>query len=128
MQKYSIRELRREFGLTARTLRHYEEKGLIFPIRQGVTRYFSERDRVRLSLTVRGRRLGFSLDEIREIIDLYNPLTPNDQSQILLLCSKIEKYRSLLISKINDISDTLMLMNDVEKNALETLERIKHSD
>ncbi|HCU90090.1 MAG TPA: MerR family transcriptional regulator [Gammaproteobacteria bacterium] len=126
IQTYGIRELRREFGVTARTLRHYEDKGLIKPIRQGVTRRFSERDRVRLGLTVRGRRLGFSLDEIKEIIDMYNPLSPNDQSQILLLCSKIEKYRSLLINKINDISDTLKLMDDVEKDALGTLEQIKH--
>tara|TARA_B100001123_G_C15234209_1_gene996432 strand:+ start:663 stop:842 length:180 start_codon:yes stop_codon:yes gene_type:complete len=57
---------------------------------------------------------------------MYNPLSPNDQSQILLLCSKIEKYRSLLINKINDISDTLKLMDDVEKDALGTLEQIKH--
>ncbi len=123
MRTYGIRELGQEFGITARTLRHYEEKGLISPERQGLTRVFSERDRVRLNLTVRGRRLGFSLDEIKEIIDMHDPSAPNDQAQILLLCSKIEKYRSVLINKINDISDTLKLMNEVERDALSTLDR-----
>lgn len=123
MQTYGIRELAREFGVTARTLRYYENKGLINPERQGVTRIFSERDKVRLSLTVRGKRLGFSLEEIKEIIDMYDPTQPNDPSQILLLCAKIGKYRELLTNKINDISDTFKLMDEVERQALKTLHR-----
>lgn len=113
MQTYGIRELGQEFGITARTLRHYEEKWLITIKRQGVTRIFSELDKVRLNLTVRGRRLGFALDEIKEIIDMYDPSAPNDQVKILLLCSRIEKYRGILINKINYISYTLKLMNEV---------------
>ncbi len=69
---YSIRELTKELGVTARTLRHYEDEGLIAPERRGQTRIYSQRDRARLTLILRGRRVGFSLAEIGEILDLYN--------------------------------------------------------
>ena len=121
MRTYGIRELRKEFGITSRTLRFYEDKGLIHPERCGVTRIYSERDKVRLNLTVRGKRLGFSLVEIKDIIDMYDPARPNDPSQILYLCSKIREYRNKLSSKINDINDTFKLMDEVEREALETL-------
>ncbi len=121
MQTYGIRELGEEFGITARTLRFYEDKGLVHPKRQGVTRIFSERDKVRLNLTVRGKRLGFSLEEIKEIIDMYDPTHPTDPSQILYLCQKIRKYREKLTNKINDINDTFKLMNEVEREALNAL-------
>lgn len=121
MQTYGIRELGQEFGISARTLRFYEDKGLINPARQGVTRIFSERDKVRLSLTLRGKRLGFSLEEIKDIIEMYDPGQPGDPSQILHLCRKIRHYRKNLLNKINDINDTLKLMDEVERQALETL-------
>ena len=121
MQTYGIRELGREFGITSRTLRFYEDKGLIHPKRQGVTRVFSERDKVRLNLTVRGKRLGFSLEEIKEIIGMYDPTHPTDPSQILYLCQKIREYREKLTNKINDISDTFKLMDEVEREALNML-------
>ncbi|MGB8362951.1 MAG: MerR family transcriptional regulator [Rhizomicrobium sp.] len=69
---YSIRELTKEFGVTARTLRHYENEGLIAPERHGQNRLYSARDRARITLILRGRRIGFSLAEIREILDLYD--------------------------------------------------------
>jgi DNA-binding transcriptional MerR regulator len=68
---YSIAELAREFGITARTIRFYEDEGLIKPRRQGLTRLYSTHDRVRLSWILRGKRLGFSLAEIKELLDLY---------------------------------------------------------
>ena len=68
---YSIAELAREFGITARTIRFYEDEGLIKPRRQGLTRLYSAHDRVRLSWILRGERLGFSLAEIKELLDLY---------------------------------------------------------
>ena len=71
-ETYSITELRREFGVSARTLRFYEDKGLLSPARDGQTRVFSYRDRARLQLILRGKRVGFSLTEIKEILDLYN--------------------------------------------------------
>ncbi len=68
---YTIRDLTRELGVTARTLRHYEAEGLIAPRREGQHRLYSARDRARITLVLRGRRVGFSLAEIREILDLY---------------------------------------------------------
>jgi len=69
---YSIAELAREFGITARTIRFYEDEGLVKPRRQGLTRLYSAHDRVRLSWILRGKRLGFSLAEIKELLDLYH--------------------------------------------------------
>ena len=69
---FSIRQLTKEMGVTSRTLRHYEDEGLLSPERQGQSRIYSQRDRARLLLILRGRRVGFSLSEIREILDLYN--------------------------------------------------------
>ena len=69
---YTIRDLTREFGVTSRTLRHYEDEGLIAPARRGSARIYSARDRARLSLILRGRRVGFGLAEIGEILDLYD--------------------------------------------------------
>ena len=69
---YTISELAQEFGVTTRTIRHYEDQGLLAPARHGVVRVFSARDRVRLKLALRGKRLGFGLNEIRELFDLYD--------------------------------------------------------
>ena len=69
---WSIAEVAQEFGVTHRTVRHYEELGLIAPARRGTTRVYHRRDRTRLGLILRGRRLGFPLEEIRTIIDLYD--------------------------------------------------------
>ena len=69
---YSIRQLCREFGATARALRFYEDKGLLNPARKGQTRVYDARDRARLKLILRGRRIGFSLQEIQEMLDLYD--------------------------------------------------------
>ena len=68
---YSIRQLTKEMGVTSRTLRHYEDEGLLSPERQGLARIYSQRDRARIILILRGRRVGFSLAEIREILGLY---------------------------------------------------------
>ncbi len=69
-QKYTISELAAEFGVTARTLRFYEDKGLLQPMRSGQTRVYSATDRARLRLILRGKRVGFTLEEIREMMDL----------------------------------------------------------
>ena len=69
---FSIADLAEEFGVTLRSIRHYEDKGLLAPTRQGMTRVYSRRDRARLKLILRGRRLGFSLDDIQHMLDLYD--------------------------------------------------------
>lgn len=71
-ESYSITDLSEEFGVTARALRFYEDEGLISPERQGLARIYSRRDRARLAWILRGKRVGFSLTEIREMIDLYD--------------------------------------------------------
>jgi DNA-binding transcriptional MerR regulator len=68
---FTIRQLTKEFGVTARALRFYEEEGLIAPSRRGQTRLYSPRDRARIVLILRGRRVGFSIAELRELLDLY---------------------------------------------------------
>lgn len=87
---YSIRQLSKEFDVTARALRFYEDKGLISPERKGQTRLYSPRDRARLQLILRGKRLGFSLIEIHEILDLY---TPKDHGAAQMRAT-LHKYRS----------------------------------
>ena len=107
--------------MTPRTLRFYEDKGILHPLRKGTVRQYSERDRTRLKLTLRGRRLGFTLEECNEIIDMYEPGAANDTPQLLYLCEKIRQHRSLLIEKIRDIEDTLETMNKVERKCLKKL-------
>jgi DNA-binding transcriptional MerR regulator len=121
---YSIAELAREFAVTPRALRFYESKGLLEPRREGQRRIFSERDRVRLKLTLRGKRLGLTLEEITEIIDMYDPSGSSDAPQLLLLCTRIGAHRRLLLERLQDIQATLAAMDEVEKGCLETLARL----
>src|SRR5262245_5505604 len=93
--QYTISELAREFGVTTRTIRHYEDEGLLSPQREGMNRQFSNRDRVRLKLALRGKRLGFSLAEIRELFDLYD-LAHDEKRQLQEFLSKLERRRALL--------------------------------
>lgn len=115
---YSITALSKQFGITPRTLRFYEHKGILDPERRGQTRVYTERDKTRLKLTLRGKRLGLSLEECCEIIDMYNPDQPNDTRQLLRLCQKIREHRAQLIEKIKDIEETLKAMDEVEQKCL----------
>ncbi len=120
-QSYSIKTLSRDFEITPRALRFYEDKGILNPTRRGTTRLYSERDRTRLKLTLRGKRLGLKLEECREIIDMYDPKQPNDSLQLLRLCEKIREHRASLLTKIKDIEETLQAMDDVEGKCLSKL-------
>jgi DNA-binding transcriptional MerR regulator len=82
---YSIRQLCREFGATARALRFYEDKGLLTPARKGQTRVYDARDRARLKLILRGRRIGFTLTEIQEMLDLYDRNDGNTHQMAIAL-------------------------------------------
>ena len=123
-RRYSIQQLAQEFAVTPRALRFYEDKGLIAPARRGQTRLYSDRDRTRLRLALRGRRLGFSLEECREIIDLYNPKQPGGARQLLRLCDKIREHRAELLQKLRDIEATLGTMGEVEAKCLAELLQI----
>ena len=86
---WTVGELAEEFGVTTRTLRFYEARGLIAPERRGTARIFHARDRVRLQLILRGKRFGMSLPEIREIVDMYDGATSSERQQLELLLSRL---------------------------------------
>ncbi len=123
-QAYSIQQLSREFAVTPRALRFYEDKGLLTPARRGATRLYSDRDRIRLRLALRGKRLGFSLEECREIIDMYDPRQPSGARQLLRLCDKIREHRSELLQKLRDIEATMVMMDEVEAKCFAELMQI----
>jgi DNA-binding transcriptional MerR regulator len=103
---FTIRQLTKEFSVTARTLRFYEDEGLIAPARRGQTRIYSPRDRARIILILRGRRVGFSLAEIREILDLYD-VHDGGKAQIMHARKKFaERVETLERQKI-DIEESL---------------------
>jgi len=108
-RSYGITELAREFGITTRTIRHYEEQGLLSPRREGTVRIFSARDRVRLKLALRGKRLGFSLNEIRELFDLYD-LARDEKKQLEEFLAKLERRRAILEQQREDIE---VMLNEV---------------
>lgn len=108
-QTFSISALAREFGVTTRTIRHYEEQGLLSPRREGTSRIFSARDRVRLKLALRGKRLGFSLSDIRELFELYD-LARDERKQLEEFLAKLEKRRALLEQQKEDIE---VMLNEV---------------
>lgn len=119
---YSIAQLAGEFGVTTRTLRFYEAKGLLAPQRSGSRRQFSERDRTRLRLALRGKRLGFSLEECREIIDMYDSSQVGNEAQLGALLKKISQHRNALLTKLADIQATLDAMEQVEAQCLANLQ------
>ena len=121
MTEYSIQNLAEQFGVSARALRFYEGKGLLSPLRRGQTRIYSERDKTRLLLTLRGKQLGFSLEECRDIIDMYDPSQSDNTQQLIRLCQKITEHRSALLEKMNAMEATLKQMDEVEKKCLDKL-------
>lgn len=111
---YSITELTREFGISTRTLRFYEDEGLIHPLRRGRTRLFRPSDRHLLQQIMRGKRLGFSIAEIHEIIQMYRE-PPGEAGQLRLLMKRVEEKREDLRQKRRDIDETLRELDQVEE-------------
>ena len=106
---YNISELAREFGVTTRTLRHYEDQGLVTPTREGINRIYSHRDRVRLKLALRGKRLGFSLSELRELFQLYD-LANDERRQLEEFAVKLERRRAQLELQREDVE---VMLNEI---------------
>lgn len=115
-----ITELTEEFGVTTRTLRFYEDRKLLSPFRRGRKRLYRPRDRIRLRLILRGKRLGLSLDEISEILDLYDE-TSGAERQIDKLLERIDVRRQALLAQKQDIDDALRELATVEKKARDHL-------
>lgn len=118
--EYTISELSAEFDITTRTIRFYEEKGLLNPRRIGNARVYSPADRTKLKLILRGKRLGFTLEESRSIIEMYDPERGNtDQLQSLL--AKIREKRDQLEQQLHDIDVMMLDLRDSEEKCLEAL-------
>ena len=119
---YSVTELARDLGVTARTIRFYEDQGLILPQRAGATRVYTRRDRARMSLILRGKRLGFSIKEIKEFLDLYVvDVTQVEQMQLLL--AKVRQRASSLEEQRRALEETLRELKDIEKLTVEALQQ-----
>jgi len=119
---YSVTELARELDVTARTIRFYEDQGLILPQRAGTTRVYTHRERARMILILRGKRLGFSIKEIKEFLDLY-VVDITKTSQLQLLLSKVRERARLLAEQKRALDETLRELKDIEKLTLEALEK-----
>ena len=120
---WRITDLAREHAVTLRTIRFYEDRGLLAPERRGTLRVYRNRDRVRLALVLRGRRLGFSLDEIARIIDMYDA-EPGEVGQLRYLLQQIAARRIELEQRRHDIDDTLTELAEVERRCHEDLTRL----
>ena len=117
---FTITELTREFGISTRTIRFYEDEGLIKPLRRGRTRLFRPSDRRLLSFILRGKRLGFSIAEIREILNMYKE-PPGEEGQLRLLIKRVSEKRGELEQKRRDIEETLRELETVEEASLTRL-------
>jgi len=122
MRSFTIRELTREFDVTARTIRHYEELGLLAPERRGQTRIYSAADRTRLKLILRGKRLGFSLEESRAIIGMYDPVHGN-HAQLERLLERVRLQRETLLARRRDLEAMLQELDEAEAGCLAALGR-----
>lgn len=118
-ETYTITDLAEEFGITTRAIRFYEDKGLLSPRRNGLNRVYGRRDRARLKLVLRGKRLGFSLADIREMLDLYN-VGDGQHEQLKLLQVKVRERLAALYRQRQDIDDAIAELQDGERQ-IETL-------
>ena len=110
---YSISDLAQEFNLTTRAIRFYEDEGLLQPGRSGRRRVYDTRDRVRLKLILRGKRLGFSLSEVRDIIEMYD-LDSGEAGQLSYFLEQIQQRREALEQQRHDIDLTLEELDNIE--------------
>jgi DNA-binding transcriptional MerR regulator len=125
---WTIAELAGAFRVTARTIRFYEGEGLIAPRREGQKRLYSQRDRTRLRLILRGKRLGFSLGEIREILDLYDDAERGEAAQLNLLLDRIAERRADLESKRRDLEAALSELEQVERGCRARLGQLREGN
>ena len=115
---FAIADLSKEFGISTRAIRFYEAKGLLSPERVGATRIFRRRDRARLILILRGKRLGFSLRDISDYLSLYDA---NRSQQVQLLTAKIDERLVSLEAQLEDLQTTISELKEIKKLADERL-------
>lgn len=117
---FAIADLAREFGISTRAIRFYEAKGLLAPERVGATRIFRRRDRARLILILRGKRLGFSLRDISDYLSLYDA---NRTQQVHLLTAKVDERLASLEAQLQDLQTTISELKEIRKLAEERLDK-----
>lgn len=120
----SIGELARLFDVTPRSIRFYEEQALLTPERIGQTRVYHAKDKVRLKLILRGKRLGFSLAEVKKLFELYDS-NPNSAAQLKVMLDLTEQKRSLLRQQLDDIQMLMNELNDVESRCQDELNELE---
>lgn len=125
---YSIGELASEFDITARSIRFYEDQGLLMPVRDGQKRIYNRQERVKLKLILRGKRLGLSLAETKEIFDLWDATLSGSEKQLKLLLEKIHQRRSALEQQLKDIKMSKLELDNAEARCLEALAELKHKN
>ncbi|GAB5479877.1 MAG: MerR family DNA-binding transcriptional regulator [Marinobacter nauticus] len=122
---YSISELAKEFDVTTRSIRFYEDQELLRPTRRGQTGIFSSKDRVRLKLILRGKRMGFSLAETKELFDLWDETLSGNEKQLLKMLTILENKRAQLEQQKNDIAQAEMEMDTAEARCREALAELQ---
>ena len=121
---WTIAQIAAEFGVTHRTVRHYEDLGMLTPERRGTQRIYHRRDRTRLNLILRGKRLGFPLEEIRTIIDLYD-VPRGKASQLEYILGQVDERRVDLEQRRRDIEDALKELDAFEQSCRSDLSRLR---
>lgn len=119
-QFYTVTQLAQSLGITARTVRFYDDKGLVTPSRAGTTRVYTQRDRARLILILRGKRLGFTLREIKEYLDLYD-LDRTQKEQLKMLLKGVRKRIDRLEDQSIALKQTLEELRAIEEQATDAL-------
>ncbi len=117
---FAIADLAKEFGISTRAIRFYEAKGLLAPERVGVTRIFRRRDRARLILILRGKRLGFSLRDISDYLSLYDA---DRSQQVSLLIGKVDERLASLQAQLSDLQTTISELKEIKKLADERIKQ-----
>ncbi len=125
VRTFSISELAKEFDVTTRTIRFYEQQGLLTPTRQGQTRIYSPKDRVRLMLTLRGKRLGFSLAESKELFDMYDSTNQGNEKQLLYMLDILSKKRADMLQQLKDIQRLQEELDNAEERCQDALNRVR---
>jgi DNA-binding transcriptional MerR regulator len=120
---WTIAEIARDFDVTLRTIRFYEEHGLVSPERRGRQRVFHPRDRIRLALVLRGKRLGFPLEEIKKIVDMYDA-EPGEAGQLRYLLAQIGDRRRELEQRHRDLDEALAELDELERRCRDDLTRL----
>lgn len=122
---YSISDLAQEFDITTRSIRFYEDQGLLSPARRGQTRLYSRQQRTRLKLILRGKRLGFSLNECRELIELWDHTSSGSELQLQLMLTRIAERRAALEQQLKDIAMMQLELDNAEQRCKTALAELK---